>query len=118
MAKFILPPPECQDAAAASAARAAHLSLVSDRTGDDGLAAAERLYAATLELLNASSNPQRDRHRLIVPLSQVVARQKTRAGQADCAMLADALARADHGAALDACRRLIEQEKHQRAAIV
>ena len=86
------------------------LRLVAEPLSSDTLAAAHRLYRATLELLSASDDPVRDQHRLAGPLSQVVARQSTRIGQADCADLARAIAAGDHAAALDACRHLIEQE--------
>ncbi len=73
-------------------------------------AIARRLYRATLALLRASDDPARDRHYLLAPFSQAVARQRTRAGQEVCAELATALAMRDYDAALDACLRLVELE--------
>lgn len=90
--------------------RQPRLALVAEPLSNDTLAAAHRLYRATLELLSASDDPVRDQHRLAGPLSQVVARQSTRIGQSDCADLARAIAAGDHAAALDACRHLIELE--------
>lgn len=70
--------------------------------GSEAMALACGLYHATLELLDASDQPSRDSHRLVNPLSQVVARQGTRRGQADCASFAQALRAGDDAAALDA----------------
>jgi hypothetical protein len=104
-------PPAARGGSALTRRRQGKFALVPDPLDENALAAAYRLYQATLDLLSASDDPARDRHVLAGPLSTVVARQKTRIGQADCAELALALAAADHAAALDACRRLIELEK-------
>ncbi len=93
------------------------LQPLAEPLGKDALAAAHRLYRATLELLAASDNPARDRHHLAGPLSQVVAGQRTRIGQADCADLARALAACDHPAALNACSRLIEIERERQVEL-
>jgi hypothetical protein len=93
-----------------SAGLRARLALVAPPPSSDALAAAHSLYRATLELLSGSDDPSRDRYRLAGPLSTVVAGQRTRIGQSDCADLARALERGDPAGALDACRRLIELE--------
>ena len=77
----------------------------------DMLSAAQTLYRAMLDLIDHSDNPARDSHRLAAPLSRVVAGQKSRLGQAECALLARSLARRDHAGALAACRRLIALEQ-------
>lgn len=67
-----------------------------------------RLYRAVLDLLRCHDDPSERRHVLFGPLSQTVARQKTREGQQLCAGLAEALAARDHDRALDACLALID----------
>ena len=84
------------------------LRFVSTDKNSDAAVLACGLYHATLALLHASDQPARESHRLVKPLSQLVARQKTRIGQKDCALFAKALLAGDHDAALEACRRLIE----------
>ncbi len=90
------------------------LHPIAEPLSSDTLAAANRLYRATLDLLTASDDPATDCHLLTGPLSQVVALQRTRIGQADCAELAQALAASDHAAALNACSRLIELERQRQ----
>lgn len=82
-------------------------SLVQPLATSDPAALACGLYHATLALLHASDDPVRHSHRLASPLGQLVARQRTRVGQKDCAQFAEALLAGDHEAALEACRRLI-----------
>lgn len=65
------------------------------------------LYRASLEVLSRTTHDALD---LMRPLAVVVGQQKTRQGQQDCAAYAAALAAGDAAGALDACRRLIEQE--------
>lgn len=104
------PPSRRRGRKALATARRSGLAQLAMPPSSDALAAAHSLYRATLELLSGSDDPSRDRYRLAGPLSQVVAGQKTRIGQADCADLARALERGDPAGALDACRRLIELE--------
>lgn len=85
--------------------------MVSPPPQGDTLSAAQSLYGATLDLIDRSDNPARDIHRLAAPLSRVVAGQKSRLGQAECALLARSLVRQDHAGALAACRRLIALEQ-------
>ncbi len=77
-------------------------------SASDAAAIACALYHATLALLHASGDAAQHSHRLAGPLSQLVARQRTRIGQDDCARFAHALLAGDHEAALESCRRLIE----------
>ena len=65
------------------------------------------LYRASLEVL---SRPTYEALDLMRPLAVVVGQQKTRQGQQECAAYAAALAAGDAAGALDACRRLIEQD--------
>lgn len=83
---------------------------LADRCDELALEAACALNHATRELIAASNDPARDAFRLLDPLSRMVALQKTRGGQADCAAVAMGLRRGDPDAALEACRRLIDRE--------
>ncbi len=65
------------------------------------------LYRASLEVLSRAAYSPLD---LMRPLAVVVGQQKTRQGQQDCAAYAAALAARDSAGALDACRRLVEQD--------
>lgn len=69
--------------------------------------AAQCLYKATLDLLSSDASQARA-YRLLAPLATVVACQRSREGHAQCLRFADALERGDHGAALNACKELIE----------
>lgn len=87
-----------------------HPPLPADRAGEVALETACDLYHATLALVSRSSDPGRDCHALLDPLSRLVALQHSRAGQGDCRALIEGLRGGDPEAALDACRRMIERE--------
>ncbi len=59
-------------------------------------------------LFRESRDPGGECHRLFLPLSRVVAAQRSRSGQEACAELIVAVAMGDQSAALAASRRLIE----------
>ncbi|HZU62049.1 MAG TPA: hypothetical protein VFF98_00075 [Novosphingobium sp.] len=79
-----------------------------------GLQAARCLQESALALFSGQCG-KASAHALMPPLAVLVARQKSREGQMECAALARALAAHDHAAVLDACRRMIELESQQAA---
>ncbi len=69
-----------------------------------------KLFHEILALFQESGDPARECHRLFLPLSRVVAAQRSRRAQEDCAQVFIAVVRGNEEAALDASRRLIERE--------
>ncbi len=67
-----------------------------------------QLFEEVQALFRESPDPAGECHRLFLPLSRVVAAQRSRCGQEACAELFVAIAMGDQCAALDASRRLIE----------
>ncbi len=73
-----------------------------------GSEAAVALYRAVYAHFRSTPNPSREHWRLLEPLSQAVACQKTRTGQILCAQIGAALAAGDRQTALDQCRALTQ----------
>lgn len=67
-----------------------------------------QLFEEVQALFRESPDPAGECHRLFLPLSRVVAAQRSRCGQEACAELFVAIAMGDQCAALDSSRRLIE----------